>query len=159
MSKAGTTVKRKEERKRAGGKLARPEVLRSCETMVAAQMRPGEIARRLSAEFHISERQCHRYIAAVNVSLVAENEETRPLRKNWLRLSFQAVYRRAMSSDQLGAATQALDRLARLDGLYEEARVGVEHSGSISSTNGVLLVAPVAASAEEWIAAQGRKGS
>ena len=110
---------------------ARAEVLRAAEAMVALQVRPMEISRQLAAKFDISERQAHRYVAKVYDALAKENEGQKPLRKHQLRQSLQAVFTKAMQSNQLSAAVAALDRLGKLDGLWAPLQVDHNVQGSV----------------------------
>lgn len=111
----------------------RQDVLQACEAMIALQVRPPEIVRQVSAKFGISARQVHRYVQRVQNDLAKENEELRPLRKHQLRQSLQAVFQKSMQNNQLSAAVAALDRLGKLDGLFEPTVIEskVTHEGRI----------------------------
>lgn len=105
------------------GRKPRADVKAAVESLLAAQVRPGQIATTLAVKFSLSERQIHRYIRRIQEELAEEAEKERPLRKNQLRQSLRAILQKALQTNQLTAAVQAADRLAKLDGLFAPERI------------------------------------
>jgi tRNA 2-selenouridine synthase SelU len=135
-------------RKQGGGKAMRPEILDATATLVATHMRSADIVRRLVDEFALSDRHAHRYLAAVRLEIAKEHDEQRPQYKHYTRATLQWVIRRAMQKEKLAVVVAAVDRLARLDGLYAEIKL--EHTHQAGS--GVLVVTGGAElTAEAWL--------
>lgn len=118
--------------KKPGGIIRpRPEVVKLVETLIAGQLRPSEIAARVQEKFGLHPRTGHRYIAIVRATMATEEDENRPYHRHYIRATLRTIVQRALARDQLAAAVAAVDRIARLDGLYAETKVDVRHSGSI----------------------------
>ena len=60
-----------------------------------------------------------------------EDAIERPMRKHQLRSSLKAIYVAAMQSKKYGPAIQAIDRMARLDGLFTD--IQINHTGTINT--------------------------
>lgn len=118
-------AKAKEKRNsgRNGGRKPRADVKAAVAAMVAAQCRASHIVAVLSPKFGLSDRQLHRYVKRCYEEMAAEAEKERPLRKHQLRESLRAVVQKALASNQLSAAVAALDRLGKLDGLWEPTKI------------------------------------
>lgn len=121
---------RAEERLPHGRKM-RPDIIRTVEQLIAGQFRASEIAARVHDKYLISVRQAHRYIAHVRNTMASEEEECRPYHKHYVRATLRAIVQRALAEGNLAAGVAACDRIARLDGLYADAKVEVKHSGQI----------------------------
>lgn len=115
------------------GTKLRADVIRAVESMVAGQLRPSQIVAALAEnpKFELSHRQGHRYIQHVRDLIAREDDEDKPRHRHYIRATLRLVVQRALARDQLSAAVAAVDRIARLDGLYAETKVDIRHSGSI----------------------------
>lgn len=94
------------------------ERLSRVEEILEEQLDRTRAARLISREFRITVRQARRYVRAVRKQWAIEAVGDRRLtRREEIRRGYLAIYRRAMETGQLKAATQALRGLSDLDGL------------------------------------------
>jgi hypothetical protein len=99
--------------------------------MIASGATPTEAARTASARFKLGRRQGERYVSRVLEQWATDDKRDRHARKLTLRRRLEAFYVKAMDADQYGPALQALDRLARVDGLFAPESVKVQHEGNL----------------------------
>lgn len=100
------------------------------EQMMALQSTPIEIVRAVVKEFGCSDRLVYSDIDAVLESLAAIDFGNKRARKARMRMSWQVLYRQAMADKAWHTAAVVLDRLCRLDGLYEQLDVAPPPPGS-----------------------------
>jgi hypothetical protein len=105
------------------------------------------IARELSQQWGVSERQIRTYVSAVYARWAREAEERRDHRRAEIRATLQRIVHEAMSRGEYRAATMAADRLAKLEGLYVER---LEFTGDVTTRGGGASI--VALSEEQVIA-------
>lgn len=108
------------------GKHPQPERLRDVERYLSLQLRHAEIEAKIVEKYGCSDRTVRNDIRKVYARLEAEGEKERPMRKSQMRETLRKFYQRAVSKDQWAPALQALDRLCRLDGLYEADKISAE---------------------------------
>lgn len=128
----------------------RDDVMEAVEGCIKLHMTPSEIGRTVSARIArqiagdpdngveprpdvkpISERQVTRYVNKVYARLEQDAVQYTPMRRNQMRQSLEAVYQRAMKKGDLRSAVMALDRIAKLDGLYAAEKVDHSVSGTV----------------------------
>ena len=118
-----------------GGRTYQPEVLEATHRLLTGHLRSVDIVRRIVADFGMSERQAHRYLAHARNELAIEHDEQKPRYKHYARATLQWVIRKGMTDNKLAIVVSAIDRLARLYGLYDEIKM--EHTHVVGS--GVLV--------------------
>jgi len=95
----------------------------------------SEIRQVCAREFGCQESTVASYIALIYAKWRSIAEQHAPAARDQMREAFVRFYERAMAPDatekgpDYKAALQALDRIARVDGVYEPAKLSIETSG------------------------------
>lgn len=130
----------------------RTDVLEAVENLIKLHLSASEIGRRVNKMFdqlaeskgndqlRVSERQVQRYVAKVYARLEDDNVKYKPMRRCQMRQSLEAAFQKAMRGEprtkdgkvvgyivkpDLKAAIMALDRIAKLDGLYAPEQLNI----------------------------------
>lgn len=90
----------------------------------------------LAKRWKVTRRTVREYIRRVYEDLKEASEENRETRRACYESRFEDVYRAAMKAGEQSAAVQALDRLAKLGGLYPSEQLTV--SAHVTATAAVL---------------------
>jgi hypothetical protein len=117
VTRKGTNPGKRGVRELAPGRLA------EAEKMLAEPRPQWKIAADLAHRWRLSRRQAHRYLAAVKKRWAEEAEENRAHTRNVLRTRMETLLEKAWETSDLRAAAYLTDRLARLDGLYQDQLV------------------------------------
>ena len=112
--------------KRTRNRRVDPKRLGQVADLMASNTDSREIVRKLAEKHGVSERTIYKDIERVNIEAVKFDVQDRPYRKSKMRRTLNQFYTRAMARRAFGPALQALDRLCKLDGLYEPEKVELE---------------------------------
>lgn len=115
--------------------------VRRVDELLASQRTTRDIALTIAAEYDVSERRAYLDIAAAYERMKEDDSKERGDRKDRIRLSWQEQYRRCLELADMSAANYALDRLTKLDGLYEPDRLEVKNDLSVML--GALVMTPI----------------
>jgi hypothetical protein len=99
-----------------------PERLEEVERRLALCQPHPVIERELSAAWQVTRRQVRTYLREVYARWEREAGERRPHRRNELRAQLEGLFRAAYDARDYRSAAVALDRLAKLDGLFAPER-------------------------------------
>jgi hypothetical protein len=106
------------------------------EELLCSQYTSSQIVRTLCEEFGVVDRTAYAYLKVAYERIAADGSvEDRALRKARARASWQRQYQRCLDREDMPAANYALDRLCRLDGLFDPQK----HSVSINATLNVQV--------------------
>lgn len=105
-----------------------PERLRLVAEMMARMYPSREIAKQCAKQFGVTERTIYNYIDKIGQESAAHLKHERPYRKARMMETLANFYQRAMAARAFGPALQALDRMCRLDGLFEAEVVEHHHT-------------------------------
>lgn len=95
--------------------------LERVEALICAHARPSDIARQISASHSVSKRQVQMDIAYVYAQMESDaDEETRQTRRGRFRMSLAMIFAKAIEVSDFRAALSALDRIGRLDNVYQQ---------------------------------------
>jgi hypothetical protein len=100
--------------------IARRKEVDAC---LALCMRHSDIVVHIKKKFQISERQVHYDINQAYRRHEEDEDDARPKRKNNMRRTMEALYRKCLIENDLKAGIQVLDRLCKLDGLYAPEKI------------------------------------
>jgi hypothetical protein len=115
---------------RPRGRIARAERIRKVDELIGLQLGSAAIARKLAADYGISERMAYKDIREAFARLEANDAEDRGMRRARMRHTLQMLFRRCLSRKDYRGAGFAVDRLCRLDGLYEPEAIHVTQGAS-----------------------------
>jgi hypothetical protein len=110
------------------------------DALLASSQSTRKIAQTIVAEYDVAERTAYLDIAAAYERLRVADDVERAHRKNRIRLRWERQFQRCLSKGEMSAANYALDRLTKLDGLYEPDRVEVKNELSVML--GALVLTP-----------------
>lgn len=112
----------------------REKRIAAVEKLMAACARPAQIIREVCEKFSVSKRQVQNDIAEVYRRQAEEDQipEVRGQRRARLRMSLTMIFQHALSRKDFKAALQSLDRLARLDCLWEAPPLQLTENGPSS---------------------------
>ncbi len=128
-SKPTGARKKKDRPKQGAGAFVVWQRLVQIEALISAGRTPTEIidwcadAELEGKDWTVEQRQAEEYMRRVRHRWKEEEVELRPDRRREMRSQFRLIYRVAMERNKLHEAVRALDRLCKLDGLYEPERV------------------------------------
>jgi hypothetical protein len=107
------------------------ELLRFVEKGLTIQLAHHEIVKQCQARFGISQRHSYRSIEKVYAIMEKNAEREKPMRKHQMRQTLRMIAQAALERKDFRAAIAALDRVARIDGLYEDMKFSLHHQGSV----------------------------
>jgi hypothetical protein len=128
-SKPTGAKKKKDRPKTTSGPFEMWQRIVQVEALISAGRTPNEIIEWCGngelegKNWTVEQRQAEEYMRRVRDRWKEEEVELRPDRRREMRSQFKLVYRVAMERNKLHEAVRALDRLCKLDGLYEPERV------------------------------------
>lgn len=106
----------------------RVERRREVEKLLALQYTTPQICRALAPKYDVSERMIRLDIEDAITEMATLDAEARPHRKNRMRETWLDLYRRCIAAKNFAVAHGALDKLCRMDGLYEAEKFQVTHT-------------------------------
>jgi hypothetical protein len=106
-----------------------PARLRAVELMIQRYVPPIEIVTRISEKYSCTTRTVYEDIKSVWARLAEDEKEERCTRKAQMRISMRRLYNDAMKTGDWKAAIAVLDRLCKLDGLYDAVKI--DHGGKV----------------------------
>ena len=89
------------------------ELLRDCQPLTV-------ILKLLAPQFGVSRSTVRYWIEKVHERWAEERDKIRPLARERMRAAFEAFHQKCLATGDMKSAALALDRLARLDGCFEE---------------------------------------
>jgi hypothetical protein len=106
-----------------------PDRMRAVEILVQRYQSAKDITRIVSERFGCTERTVYADIQLVWEQLAEAEKDERGSRKAQMRSTMRRLYETARKAGDLKNAIATLDRLCKLDGLYDAVKV--EHSGKV----------------------------
>jgi hypothetical protein len=116
-----------------------PDRMRAVEILVQQYKPASEIVRVITAKFDCCERTVYDDIKVVWATLQTADGEERDVRKHQMRSTLRRLYSKTVGALDFKAAVTVLDRLCKLDGLYEPEKH--HHTGAVSEEQKQMLVA------------------
>lgn len=113
-----------------------PERLALVEAALRCLTSHHVIEERFSKEWKIQKRAVREYVTAVYRAWAEQAEASKDFRREQMRIAFQDFYEKTMRVDatekgpDFKAAVTALDRLCKLEGVYEPDKVFVDGPGA-----------------------------
>lgn len=96
--------------------------------LLSSQVSSGDIVRTVSKRFGCKERSVYGDLELIRLEWQKEAEYEKPMRVDQMRKSFQQLMQRAMQDKDYKTCVQILDRLCKLDGLFEPMKVDVKNT-------------------------------
>lgn len=107
---------------------------RLVERMLVALVPRHRIVAEVSTQFEVAAKTVDDDIEVVSALLARDGAGDRPRRKAIMRATLASTLRRALDRNDFKSAVGLLDKLCRLDGLYESTSVRVEGAVGIGVT-------------------------
>lgn len=127
---------------RKPGRKPRPDRVRRIETvckLISLQVNHCAIVKQVSMEFACSQRTVWSDLKRAYAKLETTGETPLSIRKQGMRASLRMLFQRAVQMGNIGNALGALEKIARLDGLYEAEQININHGGEIGVGINVAL--------------------
>lgn len=117
------------------------------EALLSQGLRSKDVINTLREEYNVVERTARKYIYKALQRWESESElsDLRNSRRIEMRTELWNLYEMARKSDKYKDCVAILDRICKLDGLYEAERL------DISLNQGVMVVPQVSTSETDWM--------
>lgn len=111
------------------GRKANQDALRWVEKALSLQMSHHDIVAKGAPKWAASSRTVYRWIALVYERMEIQATRERPMRRQQMVGSLRMIMQKAVELNKLHDAIDALDRIARLQGLYQDQVAVTHHAG------------------------------
>lgn len=115
---------------RSNNHLQRAERRRKIEAMLALYIDSAEVARRISGEYGVTQRQVYLDIQVV-LKQLESTHPPRAVRRLRVLRSLERLYQKCIQASDFRAAVMVQDKICRIEGLYAPEVIEMDHSGSI----------------------------